>query len=272
MSSQTCNCPPTRADKVAQLSSSLQAANISPTLINQSLRPLGTAAFSTDMDLNAVFGNGRDKISLLPSVTPVTPTAGDRDANGLLTETAANAHVQTLIRQGIIPVYTGKNNTVVEQKQKTLLANSKEEFDFYYVRYAESLRRLFEQVNKNATSPSKVAQDSITEQVKITRQLNIKLNDLVQIIIALTRYIQSNTTQLNQNVATFAQKIEDEKQKLVHQHKMISSDEAASNLSKEMVKYTEQKARYTDNLLSVYSVLNIVALGLLVYVFRSTTE
>ena len=68
------------------------------------------------------------------------------------------------------------------------------------------------------------------------------------------------------------QKIEDEKQKLVHQHKMISSDEAASNLSKEMVKYTEQKARYTDNLLSVYSVLNIVALGLLVYVFRSTTE
>ena len=36
-----------------------------------------------------------------------------------------------------------------------------------------------------------------------------------------------------------------------------------------MVKYTEEKARYTDNLLKMYSVLNIVALGLLVYVYKS---
>ena len=36
-----------------------------------------------------------------------------------------------------------------------------------------------------------------------------------------------------------------------------------------MVKYTEEKGRYTDNLLKVYSVLNIVVLGLLVYVYKS---
>jgi hypothetical protein len=37
-----------------------------------------------------------------------------------------------------------------------------------------------------------------------------------------------------------------------------------------MVKYSEEKARYTDNLLKLYSFLNVVALGLLVYVYRAS--
>ena len=39
-----------------------------------------------------------------------------------------------------------------------------------------------------------------------------------------------------------------------------------------MVKYTEEKSRYTNNLLKMYSVLNIVALSLLVYVYKSAGE
>ena len=36
-----------------------------------------------------------------------------------------------------------------------------------------------------------------------------------------------------------------------------------------MVKYSEEKARHTDNLLKLYSFLNVVALGLLVYIYKA---
>jgi hypothetical protein len=48
------------------------------------------------------------------------------------------------------------------------------------------------------------------------------------------------------------------------------SNEASTKLKKEMVKYTEEKGRYSDNLLRLYSFLNMVALGLLVYVYRAS--
>jgi hypothetical protein len=59
------------------------------------------------------------------------------------------------------------------------------------------------------------------------------------------------------------------KDKMEKQGNMIRSNQASSNIQKEMVKYTEEKARYNDNLLKVYSFLNIVALGVLLYVYKA---
>jgi len=36
-----------------------------------------------------------------------------------------------------------------------------------------------------------------------------------------------------------------------------------------MVKFSEEKNRYSANLLKLYSFLNVVALGLLVYVYKA---
>ena len=70
----------------------------------------------------------------------------------------------------------------------------------------------------------------------------------------------------------FDGEIKDLQVKLTEQNKIISSSEATTKLNKEMVKYTEEKGKYTDNLLKMYSVLNIVALGLLIYVYKSAGE
>jgi len=40
-------------------------------------------------------------------------------------------------------------------------------------------------------------------------------------------------------------------------------------LYKEMEKYSRQKAAYTNNLLGLYSFLNITALGLLIYIYKA---
>ena len=59
------------------------------------------------------------------------------------------------------------------------------------------------------------------------------------------------------------------KDRMEKQGNMIRSNQASSNIQKEMIKYTEEKARYNDNLLKVYSFLNIVALGVLLYVYKA---
>ena len=63
--------------------------------------------------------------------------------------------------------------------------------------------------------------------------------------------------------------IQSRNEKLQYHNKILASSDATNILNKEMVKYTEEKARYNNNLLKLYSFMNIVALGLLVYVYKS---
>jgi len=249
-----------------QLLKSLREANISADSVSNAL--LETQKF-TEMDLNEIYGDGLGKLPLLPMTSP---GSGDRDESGLLTQKAADEIIQSLIRQGIVPTYNGKNERVVKEKQQKVLENAKEEFDFYYIRYQESLKRLFENVNLYNLNQSSDNKSKVDDQLKLTKMLNIKLNDLTQLTIALSNYIQSNSQQLEQDLPILKNKLEKQKEKLAYQHKLIFSGDAVTKLNKEMVRYSEEKARYTDNLLKVYSVLNVVALGLLVYVFRSTTD
>ena len=59
------------------------------------------------------------------------------------------------------------------------------------------------------------------------------------------------------------------KEKLKYQTDIIKSNQNGTKISREMIKYTEENARYTDNLLKMYSFLNVVALGLLIYIYRA---
>jgi uncharacterized membrane protein len=66
--------------------------------------------------------------------------------------------------------------------------------------------------------------------------------------------------------------MKEQKKKLDAQNKIITSNQAVTELNKQMVKFTEQKGKYSDNLLGLYSFLNIVALGLLIYVYKSARD
>lgn len=58
-------------------------------------------------------------------------------------------------------------------------------------------------------------------------------------------------------------------EKLREQNKILSSEQATAVLYKDMVKYTKERADSANNLLTLYSFMNIVVLGLLVYLYRS---
>ncbi len=102
--------------------------------------------------------------------------------------------------------------------------------------------------------------------------LNLKLNDFTQITSSLTSNINTSSTTLQKEVDKFNEHIQAQKVKLNKQNKPISSTEGAIKIKKEMVKYTEEKARHSDNLLKLYGFLNIVVVGLLVYIYKASSE
>ena len=209
----------------------------------------------TDNDLHLTYNSG---------LLPLQPN-GDMDReNGILKSTAVATIILNLKNSGIIPTLTSNTDLFIK-KQNDLMQNVKSEYCFYYSRYSYSLQKLLKAISDSNTV-------NINKYLDSTQSLNKKMNDLIQIINGVNSELLLSNTHMTQGIKKFDDEIKQLHTKLVNQNKIISSNEAVAKLNKEMVKYTEEKSRYTNNLLKMYSVLNIVALSLLVYVYKSAGE
>jgi uncharacterized protein YoxC len=220
---------------------------------------------ATDEELNKIYSNG-----LLPSSPP---GASDRDANGILKSTTVDMIVKSLKRSGTIPALTNSDDyDTFVKKQDTLLKNIKAEYDFYESRYKIALNKLFNTIREGYINNTGDIQYIIQSNLAIVQTLNKKLNDLTQIINGVTEDMLASTSGLEEQIKEFDRQNKEHQRKLQEQNQIITSSQATTELNKRMVKYTEQKAKYSNNLLGLYSFLNVVALGLLVYVYKSSSE
>ena len=222
------------------------------------------ASSLTDSELNQGFANG-----LLPS----TPNgSSDRDGNGMLTANAVSSILQTLKTSNVIPVATATNAEAYVARQTVFLTNVKAEYCFYDSRYKFCLEKLFSAVRQGYQNNSREAQALVQKYLDLTQRFNQRVNDLTQIMNAVTEDGLRASNNISQDIKDFNAKIQEQKKKLTEQYVLISSSQATTNIRKQMVKYTEEKARRSDNLLKMYGFLNIVALGLLVYIYRAVPE
>ena len=224
-----------------------------------------------DSELNQLYGDGK-AMSLIPA-TQIP--ASDRDANGALTTKAVDTIVAHLKNTGIVPSASGKTDAsgdAFQKRQAALLQSVRSEYCFYYSRYKYALIKLLDAIRQGYAQSTPDKKQMVDKYLAITQSLHQKLNDLVQIVDAATRDMVTTTTSMETEIKRVNQTLQEQKEKLAHQQKVIGSNEATKKLNREMVRYTEEKARYTDNLLTLYSALNIVALGLLIYVYKSFPE
>lgn len=222
----------------------------------------------TDNELNQIFGNG----TITGLLSSIPNNSSDRDNNGMLTQSAVKTVINTLKNSGVIPTPTPTNAEAFLKKQKDIIINIQSEYCFYYARYKYSLEKLLNAIQQGYITNSQENQQVVQKYLQTTQMLNKKLNDLTQIVNGVTNEMLTSNTVLENEIVELDNKIKEQQKKLGEQNKIISSSEAVTKLNKEMVKYTEEKARYTDNLLKMYSVLNIVALGLLIYVYKSASD
>jgi len=220
--------------------------------------PLNAVSFTED-DLIKIYPNQ----GLLPS-----PLSSDSDReNGMLKPDTVKTIVQNLKGSGIIPALTSTNAEAFFTNQKNLLENIKSEYCFYYSMYAYCLQKLLKSISDGYLNTAN--SNTITTYLNHTQMLNKKMNDLIQIINGVSEEMLQSSSIMDTEIKKFDNEARQLQLKLAQQNKIISSSDAVTKLNKEMVKYTEEKNRYTENLLKTYSVLNIVALGLLIYIYKS---
>jgi hypothetical protein len=209
----------------------------------------------TDTELLASYQNG-----LLPAELTENPDShSDVKEKRVLTQ----VYLDTIIKNIKHKIPTQQDNPDAVQK---FLQHIHEEYQFYSVRYQCALDKLFKMLSDESQSANE------KRALQMTVILNHRLNDLTQIINEITKYMSSTSSKIKQDISNFNDTIQQQQQKLENQNALISSTEASAKIKKQMVKYTEEKARRTDNLLKLYSVLNVVALGLLVYIYKAADE
>ena len=205
----------------------------------------------------------------------ILPDIGKDDAtnrsNGLLTNTAITNHITTKLQaNNILP----KDNDVpakYNEKMDKFIKYAKEEYTYYYERYKYALSILFTKIidtyriEQSTTAVPAAVQTALDD----VAAMNLKLNDILSVVQTVSTNMHNAAVATNTQVTEMMKTMLENKDKMEKQGNMIRSNQASSNIQKEMVKYTEEKARYNDNLLKVYSFLNIVALGVLLYVYKA---
>ncbi len=223
----------------------------------------------TDSDINTIYGNNVTH-GLLPS-DPYT--SADRESNGLLKDATLDTIVKSMVSRRIIPMLGANDNPQqIKEKQQAFLNNIKNEYCFYEARYKYSLEKLLNSIQQGYINNNGNIQETTKTYLQYTQRLNQRVNDLTQIVNKITSVLLAANSNIEKDMDNFNKTIQDKQAKLQEQNKILSSQQSTMLLNKEMVKFTEEKGRYTNNLLKLYGFMNIVALGLLIYVYRSAAS
>jgi hypothetical protein len=154
------------------------------------------------------------------------------------------------------------------KKERIFLSDVNAEFCDYDAKYQFALDKFMDAVVKGSNSAAQTSGD-VRKFLNYANIFNRKLNDIIQIVHAynLDKYENARTKDSE------AQQLNDEMTKRYAKIKaemdFLKDSASQEDVRKRMVKYTQEKGRATDNLLSLYTFLNVVALGVLIYVYKS---
>jgi hypothetical protein len=228
----------------------------------------------TDSDLNATYGTMEH-----PGLIPQEGFPADqRDTSGLLKQDTLQSFISSQEASGKIPRPPKVNESTPDQietymkKDRIFVDSLAKEYCFYDVRYKYALRQLIEKLQQGYTDSSQQNSQLIQTYLKSTQALNQKLNDLTQLANGIAQSRLKNTKQQSDGINYLNAELAKRSKKLNEQNKILSSEQATALLYKDMVKYTKERADSTNNLLSMYSFMNIIVLGMLIYLYRSMQD
>ena len=197
-----------------------------------------------------------------------------RDTNGILTAAALTTIITNLqLCNDTLPKTTTENQACID-KDALFTTNIKDEYTYYYALYSFTITKLMTALtNQQSTAWTGTSgQNNAINSYKVAAiKLNIRINDITQIVDAVSKKQRnSNITNLTDALNADDQNLQAQSAKLVRQRELLSNKNQDNMvLMKEMDEYSRQKAKYHNNLLMLYSFLNITAIGLLFYVYRS---
>ena len=158
--------------------------------------------------------------------------------NKPLTPAEMKGYVASIKTTSLAPLFGGE----VEQ-----MKSLQDEYKYYMMRYKYALDKYFQAAD--ATIKAKWL-----EKANI---LNVRLHNFVGILDEINKEVKISMDAVSSD-------------QLKKQADVLAKIEADKDVYKKMIDYTKEKANSSNNLLNLYAFLNIVALGVLFYVYRST--
>jgi hypothetical protein len=158
---------------------------------------------------------------------------------------------------------------VTEYKQKLIEFHRgiKAEYNYYDARYTFLMKYIMTELSKPESAGS--GQMTVANATNKAIELNKRMNIIVQLLQGISKTLYDDIASKSTEINTINADINSKAEKIKQHANMFSKKMGDIELKKRMVEYTQEKARATDNLLSVYFVLNVFALTGLVYVYKA---
>jgi len=203
-------------------------------------------------------------------------SASSINDKGEINSAALNDHVKALLnsQKALAPetIQQLEEMNPAEEFAKasaTVRDNINKEFCFYYKRYIFILHEI---LMLAATQDSTKLGDSYITKKNKTEGLNSQLNQILQVIQALVnvritslKKYYGTDTGVNQ-INTY---LDNTRGDLLNHSKLLKNLAMEKDLKSAMVDYTVEKNSSSRNLLAIYGFMNIVAAGLIFYLYRT---
>jgi hypothetical protein len=98
--------------------------------------------------------------------------------------------------------------------------------------------------------------------------LNAQLILLTQIVNGISKYRYKENVRFQKDINSINERLRQRQGRLQEQRNIYNKETAKADLYKQMVRYTVEKNNANQNLLTLYGVLNVVAIGIIVYLAR----
>jgi hypothetical protein len=234
---------------------------------------------------NDDFKTKTTKISVLPG-SGSGFSSSSMDSTGVVTKTAMESHITQLLSltdiSAAAPLSATMDNPnkakTFADKAAALRTKVKDEYCFYYVRYRFILKTL---LGAAATVPG-LTDSTLVSGVGYgilktnTQNINSKLNQLIQILQGLEKSrntsLQTQYYNASSGVNSVNNSLDATRNSLVTHSNILKNNELETDVKKSMVDYTLEKNSSSRNLLAVYGFMNIIAGGLLFYIYRASKE
>jgi hypothetical protein len=204
--------------------------------------------------------------------------------NGTIDSTLLKNHVKALLDREV-EIETGKAKasaprTIQQLKEMNpaedfskasakLRDNIHKEYCFYYKRYIFILREILMQA---ATQEASQLGAAYQTKKTNTEALNSKLNQILQIIQAIVNIRMESLKDYygkDTGVNQTNKYLDDTRGDLINHSKLLKNLAMEKDLKSAMVDYTVEKNSSSRNLLAIYGFMNIVAAGLIFYLYRT---
>ena len=209
--------------------------------------------------------------TLPTGITSCVPPLTVIKADGTVDSAALNGFVTTFLSQvsppsTVMPASNMNEANAFSTKSKALRDSMQAEYCFYYNRYIWALQYVL-----TTAAQSGAVIDPVVKAK--TAELNNKLNG---ILLVMKASVNSRMNTLNgyykDDINSQNGELDTARQRLADHSKILQNNDLKADVQSAMIDYSIEKNSSSRNLLAVYGFMNIVAAGLLFYLYTHTKE